>query len=180
MPRKFNYYPKIDILTSIGYKFMMKSLIAVSLLVAGLSIVTFTQAAEIPVPINQENDHFINSAFSKVPEPSEMRLLSQQEMKETQGALGPIVAAVVRGTLMGAGGQLYENIKHDQPLDNGMVYAATVGAIGGAAAGKLVQLSGGGWAGNVAWQPGIVAVGQGVQLANPADQQYRNDHQHQW
>ena len=162
---------------------MMKSLIVASWLLAGLSIATSIQATELPAPINQEHDHAsldLNQAFTGLPDRSEIRILSQQEMKETQGAVGPIVAAVVRGTLMGAGGQLYENIKHDQPLDNGMVYAATVGAIGGAAAGKLVQLSGGGWPANVAWQPGIVAVGQGVQLANPADQQYRNDHQHQW
>lgn len=104
-------------------------------------------------------------------------------MKETQGALGPVAVVVVRtagGALVGAGGQLYENIKHDQPIDNGMVYAATVGAIGGAAAAKLVQLSGGGWQAEAAWQSGIIAFGQGIQLANPADQQYRNDHQHQW
>jgi hypothetical protein len=161
----------------------MKSLIAVSLLVAGLSIVTSTQAGETPAPINQEsNDQSpleLDRVFSRVPNHSEIRILSQQEMKETQGALGPVAVVVVRtafGAAAGATTHAIENHYADRPLAEGVSYAAAVGAVGSAAAAKLVQLFGGGWPANVAWQPGIVAVEHGVQLANPANQQRSSNH----
>jgi hypothetical protein len=68
-------------------RIMMKLSISASLFVASLSIVSSTQAGEMLLPVNQEHGHLsldLNQAFTRVPDHSEIRVLSQQEMKETQ------------------------------------------------------------------------------------------------
>ena len=92
-------------------------------------------------------------------------------MQNTKDAVWPVIGGAAVGAGFGISGQIYENVKNDQPITNGVGYAATIGAVNGVVTGKFVQLSGGGLAGNAAWQPGIVAAGQGIQLGNPANQQ---------
>lgn len=106
-----------------------------------------------------------------------MRILSQQEIQKTQGAVWPVVGRAAGGALVGAGMHAGENYIADRPLTEGIGYAAAVGAIGNAATGKLVQLSGGGWPSNAAWRPGMMAIEHGVQLGNPVNQQRGNNHQ---
>lgn len=155
----------------------MKSFLAISLLTANVSIGTPSVLAQTTqLESRQQPTLDLQRVFSTAPDRSTIRVLNQQEMQETRGTLGPVVVRAAIGAAFGAGGQLYENIQNDQPITQGMEYAITVGAMGGGAAGKLVQASGGGLAAEVAWRPGITAVVQGIQLGNPANQQHRNDY----
>lgn len=78
---------------------------------------------------------------------------------------------VTFGAIGGATTHAIENHFADRPLTEGIGYAATVGGLGGAATGKLVQLSGGGWQAQTAWQLEMYAVGREVQQLNPSNQQ---------
>jgi hypothetical protein len=141
----------------------------------------------------------LNQAFKGSVNPSHIAMLSQQEMQATQGAVAPIVAAVgaiagrvaanvaVRaaaqaggGAALGVGGHIWHNNRHDLPTTpEGVAYAAGVGAVGGAATGALVKAAGGGVAANVAWRPGTMGLGMGVQAANPANHPNVNNNNNQ-
>jgi hypothetical protein len=141
----------------------------------------------------------LNQAFKGSVNPLHIAMLSQQEMQATQGAVAPVVvaaaalgsrvaahaaarAALNAGVGAGAGAAIhaYQNSKNDRPTTpEGVAYAAGVGAVNGLATGALVKAAGGGIAANVAWRPGTMGLGMGVQAANPANQPHVNNNNNQ-
>ncbi|WP_231388901.1 hypothetical protein [Neisseria meningitidis] len=96
--------------------------------------------------------------------------LSQAEMKETQGEFVPIIAAAAFGGALGAWGYHGANLYNHGKLGTaqGAATAAGIGAATGVAATGLAAAAGGGLAGNLAWRPGIHALGFGANAANNA------------
>lgn len=97
--------------------------------------------------------------------------LSQTEMKETQGELIPLaVAPFAFGGALGAWGYHGANLYQHGKLGTaqGAAQAAAIGAATGGAASGLSAAAGGGVAGNLAWRPGIHALGFGAGAANTA------------
>lgn len=96
--------------------------------------------------------------------------LSQAEMKETQGEFVPIIAAAAFGGALGTWGYHGANLYNHGKLGTaqGAATAAGIGAATGVAATGLAAAAGGGLAGNLAWRPGIHALGFGANAANNA------------
>lgn len=103
--------------------------------------------------------------------------ITQHELNLVTGAyqerIGPM------GALVGAGiGAAFHQGTHlfnhgtFAPL-NTTVAAASIGAVTGFTGGALSAAAGGGIIGNIAWKPGIAAVGYG---ANKASEFYLNKH----
>jgi hypothetical protein len=91
-------------------------------------------------------------------QPLELSVLSQQEMKETEGAVLPVaVVGAIGGaavsTAVYAGTSLYS----DRPMTwTGAGIAAGAGALTGSGGSALIAAAGGGLAANIAWRPAIV------------------------
>ena len=90
--------------------------------------------------------------------PMQLAALSQQEMKETEGAFWNFA-------LGAAGGLGFYAFHHRNNFSNmtwrGAAFSAGTGALPGVAGGALIRLSGGGLAGNIAWRPNILAANFG-------------------
>ena len=96
--------------------------------------------------------------------------LSSTEMKETEGALLPILAGAAGGAVLGGFGSalfyaVRQGINHQPVTTQGIRVAAAAGAVTGAVGGPLIGAAGGGVVGNVAWRPGMLAANNAIQRA---------------
>lgn len=84
----------------------------------------------------------------------QLAALSQQEMKETEGAW---VNFAVGGTI-GFGSYALANYFTNRPITwQGSLYSIGTGALTGGMGGALIRASGGGFTGQIAWRPNILA-----------------------
>ncbi|WP_143036335.1 hypothetical protein [Collimonas sp. OK242] len=97
--------------------------------------------------------------------PLELSDLSQQEMKETEGAfLPPPVVGAIGGAIGGAAIYAGSNYLASKPVTwMGAGIAAGAGALVGSGGGALIVASGGGVAGNLAWRPAMIAANYSLQ-----------------
>lgn len=117
------------------------------------------------------SDADMQAVFQQTRAPMQLAALSQQEMKETEGAVLPaIVIAALTGAAGGAFGSALihaaGNAIRGVPVSQeGLRIAAAAGAVTGAVGGPLIGAAGGGIAGNVAWRPAMIAVNNSIQRA---------------
>lgn len=96
----------------------------------------------------------INGLFDQADKPMQLAALSQQEMKETEGAF--VNFAI--GGLAGFGTYALSNWYRGRPITwQGSLYSIGTGALTGGVGGALIRASGGGVIGNIAWRPNIAA-----------------------
>ncbi|MBG7621157.1 hypothetical protein I5R65_16965 [Herbaspirillum sp. AP02] len=89
----------------------------------------------------------------------QLAALSQQEMKETEGAW--VNFAI--GGAVGFGSYALTNYYTDRPITwQGSLYSIGTGALAGGIGGALISASGGGLAGQIAWRPNILASNFGA------------------
>jgi len=95
-------------------------------------------------------------------QPLELSVLSQQEMKETEGAVLPVV---VVGAITGAAGStaVYLAVNRGKSTWRGAAIAAGSGALVGSGGAALMAASGGGLAASVAWRPAMAAAKYSLQ-----------------
>ncbi|WP_179403543.1 hypothetical protein [Burkholderia guangdongensis] len=98
-----------------------------------------------------------------------MQVLSENEIREVSGGLGPVgaLSGGIGGLAMYAGSHYFFN----QPMTwQGAAWAAGTGAAIGATGGALMAASGGGLAANLAWRPGMMSANFGLgQYSNHKD-----------
>lgn len=109
--------------------------------------------------------------FEQAGQPMQVAALSSTEMKETEGALLPILAVAALGAVTGgitsAGVYAVRQGIRGQPVTTqGIRVAAAGGAVTGAIGGPLIGAAGGGIVGNVAWRPGLWAANSAIQNAS--------------
>lgn len=97
--------------------------------------------------------------FEQDAKPMQLAALSQQEMKETEGAW-------INFAVGAAGGLGFYAWHHRNNFSNmtwsGAAFSAGTGALTGGVGGILIRASGGGLAGNIAWRPNMMAINFGV------------------
>jgi len=93
-------------------------------------------------------------------QPMQLAALSQQEMRETEGAW-------MNFAIGGAIGFGAHALSHGRNMTFRSAAIATgTGALTGGVGGALIRASGGGFAGNVAWRPNMLATNFGVSRVN--------------
>ncbi|KAF1013660.1 MAG: hypothetical protein GAK29_04704 [Acinetobacter bereziniae] len=138
----------------------MKS-ITTQIAILTLAVVSTSTMALEPISVsNSLNTIFDSSQITEV----QALELSSQEMKETQGAVLPIVIPIVGGALLGVGGYALNRSITNKPWEPvGAVTSAGIGAVTGGIGGAGTSLAGGGIAGNIAWRAPTFATGQILQ-----------------
>lgn len=141
-----------------------KTLLAAALIAAcTISQPVLAQVADSATPpalntLALENTD-LNFAFEQTAQPLQMATLSEQEMKETEGAFINFFAGAVGGGAVGAGIYAYNNWQNNRPITwQGLAYSAGTGALVGAGGAALIARAGGGVLGNVAWRPSMAAT----------------------
>lgn len=90
-------------------------------------------------------------------QPLELSVLSQQEMKETEGGVLPVaVVGAIGGAAVSTGVYVASNWGHT--TSTGAAIAAGSGALVGSGGAALMAASGGGLAANLAWRPAMIAA----------------------
>ncbi|HLP80513.1 MAG TPA: hypothetical protein VK141_00805 [Nitrosomonas sp.] len=135
---------------------LSKSLIA-TLLVGSVVTPVFaeqTHATEYQTFNTVDYDALFESESKTV----EVAALSNQEMTETQGSFLNFVVGGGVGFATYAAQQTY----YGEPITlQGSFYSAGVGALTGGVGGSLIRAAGGGFAGNLAWRPGMMGLNYG-------------------
>ncbi|UIN20279.1 hypothetical protein [Herbaspirillum frisingense] len=131
----------------------LKAPIVVGILTASMTVQIHAKEIETTAPpqftISDAQKLFENDA-----QPMQLAVLSQQEMKETEGAWLNFVA----GGAMGFGFYALSNLATHRPITwQGSMYSIGTGALTGGMGGALIRASGGGIAGHIAWRPNILA-----------------------
>lgn len=143
----------------------MKS-ITTQIAILTLAVVSTSTMALEPISVsNSLNATSLNTIFdsSQITEVQALEL-SSQEMKETQGAVLPIIIPIVGGALLGVGGYALNRSITNKPWEPvGAVTSAGIGAVTGGIGGAGTSLAGGGIAGNIAWRAPTFATGQILQ-----------------
>ncbi|WP_092355268.1 class IIb bacteriocin, lactobin A/cerein 7B family [Collimonas sp. OK242] len=98
-------------------------------------------------------------------QPLELSLLSQQEMKETEGGVLPVaVAGAIGGAAVNTIIYAGTSLANGRPMTwTGAGIAAGSGALIGSGGNALMLASGGGLAANLAWRPAMIAANDIVQ-----------------
>jgi len=100
----------------------------------------------------------ITSMFDRSEKPLEIAALSEQEMRETEGAVWQYAIGAASGFGFYAATNWYNN----RPITwQGSIHSLATGAITGGVGGALIRASGGGIAGNIAWRPNIISANFG-------------------
>jgi hypothetical protein len=137
----------------------LKSTLFAGLLAASLAVPAFANDAAVAAPLPQFTAADTQMLFEQDAEPMQLAALSSQEMKETEGAW-------VNFALGGAasfGMYAITNYATNRPITwQGSLYSIGTGALTGGMGGVLIRASGGGFAGNLAWRPNMLATNFGL------------------
>jgi hypothetical protein len=111
-------------------------------------------AQAAPANVLTQDDLVALFGAQEAGKPLQLALLSEQEMRETEGAW--LNFAI--GGAVGFGFYAASNWYNNRPITwQGSLYSIGTGALTGGVGGALIRASGGGVAGNVAWRPNILA-----------------------
>lgn len=103
-----------------------------------------------------------SALFEQTGQPMEMVSLSSAEMKETEGAVWPILIPVLGGAAMGAGITIGDNLLAGESIDwTGAAISGGIGAVTGGAGAALGRAAGSGFAGGVGravWDANMTAI----------------------
>ena len=102
----------------------------------------------------------IATLFEPSAAPLQLAALSEQEMRETEGAVWNFVF----GGLTGFGMHAIQH-RHNMTWRSAAIATGT-GALTGGVGGALIRASGGGLVGNLAWRPNIFAANAGFGIVN--------------
>jgi hypothetical protein len=132
----------------------VKSTLFAGMLAASLTVPAFANNAPVAAPLPQFTTVDTQMLFEQDDQPMQLAALSQQEMKETEGAFFNFAI----GGAVGFGFYSASNLYNNRPITwQGSLYSIGTGALTGGFGGALIRASGGGLAGNIAWRPNILA-----------------------
>lgn len=135
---------------------LSKSLIA-TLLVGSVVTPVFAEQKQATETLAFEAVDY-EALFASESNAVEVAALSNQEMTETQGSFLNFVVGGGVGFATYAAQQTY----YGEPITlQGSFYSAGVGALTGGVGGSLIRAAGGGFAGNLAWRPGMMGLNYG-------------------
>ncbi|QDD65811.1 hypothetical protein EJD96_17395 [Herbaspirillum seropedicae] len=138
----------------------MKLAPTITIGILAVSMTTPVYAAEPALdPLPQFTITDAQTLFENNAKPTQLAALSQQEMKETEGAW--VNFAI--GGAVGFGSYALTNYYNNRPITwRGSLYSIGTGALTGGMGGALIRASGGGLAGQIAWRPNMLASNFGA------------------
>lgn len=132
----------------------LKSTLFAGVLAASFALPAFANEGTVATPLPQFTTADTQMLFEQDAMPMQLAALSQQEMRETEGAFLNFAIGGAAGFGFYAASNWYNN----RPITwQGSLYSIGTGALTGGVGGALIRASGGGIAGNIAWRPNILA-----------------------